>query len=167
VAAGIGLEEADIRATGLPVQEVSCGVPFLLVPIISRAAVDRARADARILAGLAERLGGRHLGVFLFSTAAGDDDATVYSRMFAPGLGIAEDPATGSAGGPIGCYLVTHGVVPASRAGSIVNLQGVALGRPSRMLIAIDRHDGSISRVRVGGTAVLVGDGTLDVSEGT
>jgi trans-2,3-dihydro-3-hydroxyanthranilate isomerase len=162
VAAAVGLAEEDVRSTGLPVQEVSCGVPFLLVPIGTRAAVDRARPDARGLAALAERPGSTHLGVFLFSTARGNDDADAYSRMFAPGLGIVEDPATGSASGPLGSYLVTHGLVPPSRAGTIVNLQGVAMGRPSRIQIAVDVERNSIARVRVGGTAVLVAEGTLD-----
>ncbi len=162
VAGAIGLGDEEIRSSGLPVQEVSCGVPFLLVPISTRTGVDRARSDARALAGLAGQLGGLHLGVFLFSTAAGADDATVYSRMFAPGLGIAEDPATGAASGPIGSYLVKHGLVPPGRAGAIVNLQGVAMGRPSRIHVAIDMCGASITRVRVGGTAVLVAEGTLD-----
>jgi trans-2,3-dihydro-3-hydroxyanthranilate isomerase len=162
VAAAIGLAEEEIRSTGLPVQEVSCGAPFLLVPIRTRAAVDRARPDSGALAGLAGRLGSSHLGVFLFSTAAADDDADAYSRMFAPGLGIPEDPATGAASGPLGSYLVTHGLVPPARAGAMVNRQGVRMGRPSRIQIAIDGEPGAIVRVRVGGTAVLVGEGTLD-----
>ena len=162
VAAAIGLAEEEIRSTGLPVQEVSCGAPFLLVPIRTRAAVDRARPDSGALAGLAGRLGSSHLGVFLFSTAAAEDDADAYSRMFAPGLGIPEDPATGAASGPLGSYLVTHGLVPPARAGAMVNLQGVRMGRPSRIQIAIDGEPGAIVRVRVGGTAVLVGEGTLD-----
>jgi trans-2,3-dihydro-3-hydroxyanthranilate isomerase len=162
VAAAIGLREEEIRSTGLPVQAVSCGAPFLLVPIGTRASVDRARPDARALADLSDRPGSAHLGVFLFSTAAGDDDADAYARMFAPGLGIPEDPATGSASGPLGSYLVTHGLVPPARAGAIVSLQGVRMGRPSRIQIAVDVEAGAIARVRVGGTAVLVGEGALD-----
>ena len=86
---------------------------------------------------------------------------TVHSRMFAPGFGIIEDPATGSAAGPLGCYLVKHGLVPAERAGSIVSAQGVKMGRPSRIHIRIDLTGSEITRVRVGGTSVLVGEGRL------
>src|SRR4249920_2158000 len=87
-------------------------------------------------------------GLFFFSreavkktaaseNAAGSDGATVYSRMFAPGLGVNEDPATGSASGPLGCYLVRHKIVPPARAGAIVNRQGVKMGRPSLIHVAI------------------------------
>lgn len=81
--------------------------------------------------------------------------------MFAPEFGIIEDAATGSASGPLGSYLVQYGVVPTSRADAIVNVQGVKMGRPSRMLIAIGCCDGVITTVDVGGEAVLVGEGTL------
>jgi trans-2,3-dihydro-3-hydroxyanthranilate isomerase len=83
--------------------------------------------------------------------------------MFAPGLGVFEDPATGSASGPLGCYLVRYAVIPADRARDILNLQGVHMGRPSWIRIAIDAADGEISRVQVGGTAVHVAEGTLSV----
>ena len=97
-------------------------------------------------------------GLFIFSTEPGADGATAYSRM----LGAAsEDPATGSASGPLGCYLVKHGLVPADKAGSIVSAQGVKMGRPSRIHIRIDVSGGEITRVRVGGTSVLVGEGRL------
>ncbi len=76
-------------------------------------------------------------------------------------MGANEDPATGSASGPLGCYLVKHGLVPAEKAGSIVSAQGVKMGRPSRIHIKIDQAGGEISRVRVGGTSVLVGEGRL------
>ena len=65
--------------------------------------------------------------------------ATVYSRMFAPELGIAEDPATGIASGPLGCYLVRHKVVPPEKAGAMLSLQGVKMGRPSHVHI-VDRR---------------------------
>jgi trans-2,3-dihydro-3-hydroxyanthranilate isomerase len=81
--------------------------------------------------------------------------------MIAPGFGIVEDPATGSASGPLGCYLVQHGVVAADRADAMVSLQGVAMGRPSRIHIAIEGAADRITRVRVGGQAVLVGRGEL------
>ena len=84
--------------------------------------------------------------------------------MFAPGVGVAEDPATGSASGPLGAYLVKHKLVPADRAHDMVSLQGVAMGRPSRiyMTITSDAH-GAITRVQVGGKAVKIGEGTIDV----
>jgi len=110
-------------------------------------------------------LGIEEHAAFVFASEQGDDGATVYSRMFAPAMGVAEDPATGAASGPLGCYLVRHGVVPASDAGRIRSLQGVKMGRPSWIHIAIGIDGGAITRVQVGGEAVLVGEGTLLVGE--
>jgi trans-2,3-dihydro-3-hydroxyanthranilate isomerase len=81
--------------------------------------------------------------------------------MFAPDFGIPEDPATGSASGPLGCYLVRHKVVPPTKAGSILSLQGVKMGRPSSVHISIGLENDEIASVRVGGEAVLAGEGTL------
>ena len=83
--------------------------------------------------------------------------------MFAPELGVAEDPATGVASGPLGCYLVRHRVVPPEKAGAILSLQGVKMGRPSHVHISIGLGDspGQMTSVRVGGEAVLAGEGTL------
>jgi trans-2,3-dihydro-3-hydroxyanthranilate isomerase len=83
--------------------------------------------------------------------------------MLAPGFGIAEDPATGAASGPLGSYLLHHKLVTREIARSMLSLQGVAMGRPSRIHISIDSDEDRITRVRVGGVSVLVGRGELDV----
>ena len=75
-----------------------------------------------------------------------------------------EDPATGGASGPLGCYLVRHRVVAADRAGAMLCLQGVKMGRPSHIHVAIGLEGSEISSVRVGGEAVLAGEGTLYVT---
>ncbi len=85
--------------------------------------------------------------------------------MFAPQLGVPEDPATGSASGPLGAYLVKHALVSAGRAEKMLNLQGVKLGRPSWIHISIETANGHTSRVRVGGTAVFVAEGTMEVED--
>ena len=156
LAAALGLDPAAIRPN-TPPQEVSCGSPFMFVPLVSRAAVDQAVIDPRAAAAAFETAKLTRRGLFIFTTESGPDGATVYSRM----MGANEDPATGSASGPLGCYLVKHGLVPVDRAGSMVSSQGVKMGRPSRIHIKIDVTNGEISRVRVGGTSVLVGEGTL------
>jgi trans-2,3-dihydro-3-hydroxyanthranilate isomerase len=81
--------------------------------------------------------------------------------MFAPDFGIVEDPATGGASGPLGCYLVQHGIVSDDAAKQIVSRQGVKMGRPSAIHIAIDGRPDAITDVKVGGEAVLVGRGEL------
>ena len=160
-AAALGLPAAAVTATGLPVQVVSCGVPYLFVPLATRRAVDSAALDRGRFAALRDAAQISVHGVFLFSPEPGADKATVYSRMFAPDLGIAEDAATGSASGPLGCYLLRHRVVTPEKAELMLSLQGVAMGRPSDVHISIGVDEGEIVDVRVGGQAVLAGEGTL------
>jgi len=164
VASALSISPAAITGTGRPVQVVSCGVPFLFVPLTARRAVDNARVDANALEALLEEAHTSAHGVFIFSVEPGADRATVYSRMFAPALGVFEDPATGIASGPLGCYLVRHQMVPPEKAGAILSLQGAKMGRPSHVHIAIGTSGGEITSVRVGGEAVLAGEGTLYVN---
>jgi trans-2,3-dihydro-3-hydroxyanthranilate isomerase len=159
LAGALGIDASAFRPGVLP-QEVNCGSPFFMVPLASRAAVDQAVVDIRAAAAMFEAAKITRRGLFIFSTEPGADGATAYSRM----MGANEDPATGSASGPLGCYLVKHGLVPPDKAGAIVSSQGVKMGRPSRIHIKIDLAGGEISRVRVGGTSVLVGEGRLRAS---
>ena len=102
--------------------------------------------------------------MLFFSAEPVDRDVVAYSRMFAPGAGIVEDPATGSAAGPLGCYLVRHGLVHRDQMHDMVSLQGVAMGRPSRLHMRIAQDgSGDITRVQVGGRSVRVGEGTIDL----
>lgn len=160
-ARAVGVEAAAVLATALPVQEVSCGVPFVFIPLARRADVDAASPRLDVFNALCARAGVDNHAMFVFSLEPGPDGATAYSRMFAPGLGVYEDPATGSASGPLACYLVKHGVAPPERAGTMLSLQGVKMGRPSRVHMAIGLEGGEIARVQVGGEAVLVGEGEL------
>jgi trans-2,3-dihydro-3-hydroxyanthranilate isomerase len=160
----LSLSPAAVAGTGTPVQVVSCGVPFLFVPITTRSAVDSISVTRSVLDGLLQSAAADANGVFVFSAEPGPDRATVYSRMFAPELGVAEDPATGIASGPLGCYLVRHKIVPPEKAGAMLSLQGVKMGRPSHVHIAIGVNGTKeITSVRVGGEAVLAGEGTLYV----
>jgi trans-2,3-dihydro-3-hydroxyanthranilate isomerase len=162
LAAALGLDLDDL-AEGPPPQEVSCGVPFFFVRLGSRRAVDAAEADRRALERFYEAHGLTTLPIFIFTTEGGLDKATCYSRMFAPGFGVVEDPATGSASGPLGSYLVHHGVVTPEEGTTLVSLQGRKMGRPSWIHIDIGTSDGAIDRVRVGGRSVLVAEGQLRV----
>ncbi len=160
VALALGLERDDLAALG-PAQSVSCGVPFLLVPLVSRDAVDRAWLEAAALQRLCRQAAIPEQGVFVFTLETATDSPTAYSRMFAPSLGVAEDPATGSASGPLGCYLVRHGRVAGPAQQRMLSLQGVKMRRPSRLSIAIDGDTTGITGVRVGGASVLVARGEL------
>jgi trans-2,3-dihydro-3-hydroxyanthranilate isomerase len=158
VAAAIGLTAADL-VPGLPVQMVSCGVPFVIAVLRDPETVDRAACDPGGIRRLCDRFDTQS-AVFLFALTSSTGD-TVYSRLFAPAHGVVEDPATGSASGPLGCYLVDHGLVAADAQRRIVSTQGVAMGRASTIHVAIEGTADAITRVQVGGEAVLVGDGRL------
>ena len=159
VAQTVGLQEPDLHPD-LPVQQVSCGVPYLLVPLRDYQAVDRAVSDAAAFRRLGASID-RELAIYLFALSPRGAEETAYSRMFAPGFGIVEDPATGSACGPLGCYLLRHSVVAGADAQRMMAVQGVAMGRESRIHIAITGSRDAITEVKVGGEAVLVGQGEL------
>lgn len=159
-----GVDPAAVDATGLPVEEISCGTQFIYVPVQTRAAVDAAEPDMATMRRLKSAFPSAHIALFIFSTEPVDPAVAVYSRMFAPSLGVAEDPATGGASGPLGCYLVKHGLVTREQRQDMVSLQGVAMGRPSRIHMRItEDSNGQITRVQVGGKAVRVGEGTIDL----
>jgi trans-2,3-dihydro-3-hydroxyanthranilate isomerase len=160
-AAALSLSPAAVAGTGHPVQIVSCGVPFLFVPLTTRSAVDSVTINRGVLDSLLASAKTPAHGVFVFTAQPGDARATVYSRMFAPEMGITEDPATGIASGPLGCYLVRHKIVRPEKADGMISLQGVKMGRPSHVHISIGVKNGDITSVRVGGEAVLAGEGTL------
>ena len=163
-AAALSLSPAAVAGTGHPVQVVSCGVPFLFVPLTTRSAVDNVVVNPALLEELLRATKSAAHGVFVFSAQPGDARATVYSRMFAPELGVTEDPATGIASGPLGCYLVRHKIIQPEKAEAMISLQGAKMGRPSHVHISIGVENGEIVRVRVGGEAVLAGEATLYVA---
>ena len=157
VASAIGLRPEDL-VENLPIQEVSCGVPYLFVPLRDRDAVDRATGDAVAMLQLPD-LSRAHPAILLFAFGGRRETDTTYSRMFAPSLGVLEDPATGSAAGPLGCYLVEQGLVTSEQAREMTNAQGVKMGRASRIYMSITGAPGAITDVKVGGQAVLVARG--------
>jgi len=168
----------DIGPHGWPMQQVSCGVPYVIIPVASRAAIDRAMPDARAHARAFAAAGLPEGHVYLFTLEPGPDGADVYTRMFAPDIGITEDAATGSASGPLGAYLVHHGLLAVADR-PIRNLQGVKMGRPSWIHIvpvfegatavsasgAVSRSGAVPAAMRVGGEAVLAGEGSLALQE--
>ena len=160
----VGLESSAVEEAGLPIEEISCGAAFLIIPVQSRTAVDQAEPDLGAMRKLNSAFPGGHVGALLFAAESGGDDVLAYSRMFAPSAGVIEDPATGGAAGPLGCYLVKHGLVRRDQMQDFINLQGVAMGRPSRLHMRITQDErATISRVQVGGKAVRAGEGSLDL----
>ena len=161
VAASLGLGAEDLL-DGAPVQPGSTGSTFLFVPLRDRETVDRAQLDvARLLATMGER---PRMGVFVFATDPDSSAGRVYSRMFAPHTsGVPEDPATGSASGPLAAYLVRHGLVKAADDVRIVSEQGTKMRRQSFVHIRLVMRGERIETIRVGGSVVPVLDGELRI----
>jgi trans-2,3-dihydro-3-hydroxyanthranilate isomerase len=163
LATGLGLPREAITSTGLPVQVVSTGLPQMMVPVRSLAEVrrlDAARLDMVALNRACQAVGSMHVLVFTFETE--QPDSTVHVRMFAPADGVPEDPATGSANGALGAYLVHHRAVPMpGRTVRIVSEQGIELSRPSKLYIEADVESGEPVTVRVGGQVVPVAEGIV------
>jgi PhzF family phenazine biosynthesis protein len=151
LASALDLGDAELAVGRLRSQVVSTGVPHLLVPVRDQDALGRAR-PREALAAYLRSVGAQ--GCYVFCLDPLDPDAPVRARFFGPNVGIAEDPATGSAAGPLGAYLVEHKL--ASERRSIVVEQGRTMGRPSRLEVRV-----SGGGVRVFGTAVLVLEGRL------
>ncbi|HET6500684.1 MAG TPA: PhzF family phenazine biosynthesis protein [Amycolatopsis sp.] len=153
VADALGI--APDRVTGAA-RVVSTGVAHLLVPVNDRTAVDAARPSPRNLAATLTDVGAQ--GCYLYTTAAepGGQQTDAYARFFNPGVGIWEDPATGSAAGPLAAHLAT------GRNGATrwVIEQGTAIGRRSLLRVQVDG-----SSVRLCGRGTLTIDGTLHLAE--
>ncbi len=158
VASALSLAPSDlVTAQGLP-QVVSCGLPFLLVRLTSREALGRARLNRSVWARHLEGTDAAHLFLFTDDT----DEHDFRARMFAPGGGVEEDPATGSAAAALGGWLgstaaMTDGTIRCTIA------QGLEIGRPSRLEVEVDKRAGAVAAVRVGGAAVLISEGTIEV----
>lgn len=158
MADALGLAEADLMP-GAPIQWGSTGSVFLYAPLRDRNAVDRAVPDTAKLLRLPDA---QSMGIFVFSPDPDPGAGRVYSRMFAAHTsGIPEDPATGSASGPLGAYLVRHGLVRSGPEPRIVSEQGTKMGRQSFIHITGRVSQGQLEDIRVGGQVVPVLDGVL------
>jgi trans-2,3-dihydro-3-hydroxyanthranilate isomerase len=155
VATTLGVQESDL-VPDAPAQIASSGTPFLFVALRSPGAVDAAVSDAKRLAKL---LRNQAVGLFFFTKVGSH---RFYSRMFAPD--IAEDPATGSASGPLGGYAVKYGLVERAPDISLLSEQGTKMGRQSFLHIELAYGEESPdipSRIEVGGSVMPVLKGEL------
>ncbi|HXV68089.1 MAG TPA: PhzF family phenazine biosynthesis protein [Nitrospira sp.] len=159
IAVAMGLSKHVIADTKWPLEIVSTGFPVLIVPVRTLTAVRSIVPDPSAIIDLSRRFGMN--GVMVFTTVTVESSATVHARMFAPAIGIPEDPATGSAGGALGAYLVQNGVVEVAPTTEIIIEQGYEIERPSRILVQVESDDDMIQSVKVGGQCVMVADGTL------
>ena len=155
VAEAAGLEPDDLHPE-LPMQVISTGLASLLVPVSDESALRRAERYEPACRRVTAASGGECLYLF---AVRGDGD--VMARMFDASFGVGEDPATGSAAGPLGVYLASRGL--AGMPGNAVIAQGEMVGRPSFLHLDV-RSNGDPWNVRVGGGVRIVGEGVFRVS---
>ena len=157
LAAALSIEPDEIMGTGLPVQTVSTGLPYLMVPVRSLTAMRRLHPRPKELGAALALFPGA--AAYCFTRAVEQAGSDAHCRMFAPHLGTAEDPATGSAAGPLACYLATYTEGDGVRRFRFE--QGIEMGRPSVLEASVEQHGGAITAVRVAGEARLLGEGWL------
>jgi trans-2,3-dihydro-3-hydroxyanthranilate isomerase len=153
IASAIGLTTAELHP-GRPVQTVSTGLATTIVPLRDLGTIRRARRDEGVIGEAVAASGGQDL--YLFAPTA--DGVT--ARMFDSEFGIGEDPATGSAAGPLGAYLAEYGDL--GKTWSVTIRQGEQVGRPSELHVEVDPEAGAW-RVRVGGGVHIVGRGAFEL----
>jgi len=159
IAKALGLPKYQIVDTKAPIMVVSTGLPVVIVPVRTLTAVRSIEPDGAAIVDMCDRFGTN--GIMVFTTMTVEDTATVHARMFAPAIGILEDPATGSASGAMGAYLVHNGLVEVGPLTEVIVEQGYEIGRPSRILVQVESDDDAIQTVKVGGQVVMVVEGTL------
>ena len=164
VARELGIAREDLDES-LPIQIITTGLSCMAVPIRSLADLRDVRVDATLLADIYTRHGGTGCHAFTRETMEiGESHA--HARFFAPADNIPEDPATGSACGALGGYLVHHGglsLEPQDGRYKFVIEQGDFIHRPSRIHLDVKGQPGSVAEVKVGGQAVLVARGEVFV----
>lgn len=159
LAAMVGLSEDDVCGDLAP-EMVSCGLPYHILPVRTVDAVRRAVLDMAAWQRMLADSWAHH--VYLVCTDAEGEGVDVRVRMFAPGSGVPEDPATGSAAAALGGYLAKADGRAEGKLSWTVE-QGIEIGRPSILHVEADRTDGETRGIRVGGQAVFVSSGTMSV----
>lgn len=154
LAQSLGLTPEELAVDRVPCQVVFTGAAHLMVPIRDRDTVDRIRPNAPALFEVLKHAGAE--GCYVFSLDARQPGATAYSRFFNPTVGIWEDPATGTAAGPLAALLVAHGL---ARVGQIqVIEQGTAMGRTGLIQAEV-----FADKVQIAGRGVVIASGKLMV----
>jgi trans-2,3-dihydro-3-hydroxyanthranilate isomerase len=157
IAAALSLCEADIGFGGHEPALFSAGLPVTLVPIKDLASVARARPDLSLFG---EVFG--ETGAYLYTSETSEKDNDLHARMFAPALGVLEDPATGAAAAALAGALMTF-ERPENGDHTVRIEQGFEMGRPSLIVLGMDVSDGLLQNASIGGPVVIVGQGTVDL----
>jgi len=155
----LGLNLVDIMSL-YPIQTVNTGTPQLMVPVTNMGALERVRPNWARLKELSENAD--YVSIQVFTKDTYDVTSDAHARHFAPGLGVKEDPVTGSAAGNMGCYMIHYGFIDSlNPVTSIVIEQGHILGRPGKVFVEVRGSRKVVDQVKVSGTAVTILKGTL------
>jgi trans-2,3-dihydro-3-hydroxyanthranilate isomerase len=158
LAAALSLPIDALKSEAWAPEVVSCGTPFLLVPLVDRAAVAAARIKTDVWS---EVLSSDDTSkVFMFAMEGERPGSDVHARMFAPGIGIPEDPATGSAAVALAGYLAIRSNQADGTLRWVIE-QGFEMGRPSILEAEADKAAGRITATRVGGSSIVMMEGVL------
>lgn len=159
VASALGLEGDQIRQSGMPPRVVSTGLPIMMAPLVSLKDLQEIQINTSEFSNLTTEH--KCTGIYAFTRDAPKDVALVRARGFFPDVGVAEDPATGSASGCLGAYLAKHDVIHPRPTVAFQISQGAEIGRPSTIGVEVTAEGAEIVRIRVVGTSVIVIEGKL------
>ena len=151
LASALGVSESDFA--DLAIQVVTTGHSKVMVPMLSRSKLDGLIPNNEKLKAISAEIGCN--GFFPFVLEGSKQEPITYGRMFAPAIGINEDPVTGNANGPAGAYLVHHDLIECDQKVSYWGYQGLAIQKPGRVLVTVEKTD-SILHVSIAGQAVVV-----------
>ena len=152
--AALGVSAAD-RDGALPVQFSTTGHGKVIIALNNTMTLDKITPDFAALKVLTKKIG--HTGYFALVIMDDDFPYKTQGRMFAPAIGINEDPVTGNANGPAGLYLSHHNVLKFNDNISYDGIQGVAMGKPGVVGVRVFKEKGTVSKVQVSGSAVEAG----------
>lgn len=150
----LGLREDELNQR-CPIQIVSTGHSKVMIGIKSRQRLNQLSPNLLALAQISKMINCN--GFFVFTLDTESKDILTHGRMFAPAIGVNEDPVTGNANGPLGAYLVKHGLVNHNNSSfSFTGEQGYAIGRSGLVKVTVRLQKGEPEQVKIGGKAVIV-----------
>ncbi len=151
----IGLSKSDVNSNAL-IQVVSTGSPFIIIPIKNLASLKKAVPNPTLIFDAIRDIPDHKILIITTDTKFQDSD--IHVRIFAPQVGVLEDPATGSAAGPLGAYLVKNELAPPNK--NIIIEQGYEINRPSKLLVYVKNLK---ERILVSGRVKVMAEGTFFV----
>lgn len=159
LAAGLSLSVDDLMGEDEPAVMISCGLPFLLLPLRGLDAARRAKLDSE---AWRRRIGNRAPAMIYVLSRECDGEADAHVRLFAPEVGVSEDAATGSAATALAGYLAERAAETSGDWHWTIE-QGIEMGRPSRLEISAEKREGQLTALRCAGACARVFAGTFEL----